>query len=101
MPRPQTSQEEVEKLERLGVELLASRAFDALRGPRSRGAVPVEEIAEATHLARTTVSRIAARELGREKATPFDLVARRVTDPAENLMQVGWNLAVTTFAQKL
>jgi hypothetical protein len=39
MPRPQTSQEEVEKLERLGVELLASRAFDALRGPRSRGAV--------------------------------------------------------------
>lgn len=101
MPRPKTSRAEVQKLERLGVALLASRAFDALRGPQSRGAVPVEDIADATHLARTTVSRIAARELEREKATPFDLVARRVMDPDENQMQVGWNRAIVTFAEKM
>ena len=101
MPRPQTSSEEVDRLEQLGLALLANRAFYALRGPRSRGAVPVEEIAEGTGRARATVSRIAAREIGRETATPFDLVARRVMDPAENLMQVGWSRAVTAFAQNM
>lgn len=65
-------------------EMLAGRALGSLRGPMSRGAVPVQVLAQHAGVSRGVVARQVAREVGGPGALPFDLAVHGLFDPARN-----------------
>jgi hypothetical protein len=79
--------------------LLEANAFKALRGPKSRGAVPIQTLAANKGVARATVTRGIERELG-HSGTPFDLAVSYMS--ADNDSGGAWTVdRILTQAEEL
>jgi len=69
------------RLVALATDSLAGAALAGMRGPMSRGAVPVQTLAHRLNVSRGKIARDLDRLAGVTRATPLDLVARHVFDP--------------------
>lgn len=91
---------ERETLAEAGSDLLGERALSTLRGPMSRGAVPLVALASRLGWARTTLGRAVVRLVGREDAVPFDLAAAATFDLEQSGLAELWEAGIRTFRRQ-
>lgn len=83
-----------------GSDLLGERALATLRGPMSRGAVPLAALASRLGWARSTLGRVVVRLVGREDAVPFDLAAAATFDLGQSGLAELWAAGLRTFRRQ-
>lgn len=83
----------------LATRILARNALSALRGPKSRGAVPTLTLAKNLDQPLTTTSRWVRRSAGSTDAVPFDLAVSEAFSSDRNGLRERWEIALAIFVE--